>query len=202
MLIKRGTKVLKISVDNNNITTNQGDESMITFEQITQAAGGDQMAYAEIYNYFFEGRVQGWLVAKGIDDPAEREDIIGEMTWAFVKHLERFTKNGIKFDVYIWKEFNFCFLNYVKRIGKERKRHYPITPECSVTCDYGNIEVETKVDIEILCSAMSGKTRRVFSAMASGMERKEMTQIELTPKDWDNERINIQKTAIQHDYVY
>lgn len=175
---------------------------MITFEQVTKAIAGDQVTYAEIYNYFFQGKVQSWLVAKGISDSAEREDIIGEMTWSFVKHLRKFKKNGIKFDIYIWKEFRFCFLNYVNRIGKERKRHIQVTPDCSVTQDYGNIEVETKVDVEILSDVMSGKTRRVFKAMTSDMARKDMPQIKLTPKDWDNERINIQKIATRCDYVY
>jgi hypothetical protein len=189
---------LKILVD--NIT--KGDKPMITFDQVTKAISGDRAVYAEIYNYFFQGRVQGWLVAKGIDDAAEREDIIGEMTWSFVKHLKKFKKNGIKFDAYMWTEFNFCFLNYVKRINKQRKRHTEITPDCFVTLDFGNIEVETKVDVEILRSEMTGKTRRVFSAMASGLSRKDMPLVELTVKDWDNERINIQKTALVFDYVY
>jgi len=193
---------MKSLVDNKSITINEGDEPMIEFTEVRKAAKGDQAAYAEIFNFFFKGRIQGWLVvSKGIDDPAEREDIIEEMMYAFVKHLPRYKREKLSFNIYMWKEFNFCFLNYIKRINKERQRQVGITPNCSVSRGFG-VEIDTKMDAEILSARMTGKTKQVFEAMAGGLQRKDMKALELTVKDWDTERLSIQETATSLDYTY
>lgn len=172
-----------------------------TVEQVQRAANGDEAEYTRIFNYFFEERVEGWLINKGIVDEAERADWIEELIWAFYKQLPKYKDSRLKFEVVMWKEFHNCFLNYAKKLGRIREREDCLngtTVKFHTGCIDGDVDLG--VDIEIIRRGLTGNTKTVFEAMVIGMQRKDMKSINLNEQVWDSERDKLRKELVQYGY--
>ena len=174
----------------------------ITLQDVRDAVGGNNAKYACIYSHFFDGdKVQGWLVNQGIEHAAERDDIIDELTEWFTREMPKYKHAKLSFEVYIWKMFSNTLLNYRERKAKLEFRFDDLSGVV-VNFHIGFVEaVDSTIDIEILSQQFRGKTKTVFEAMAQGYVRQDMPQIQLTKKDWDQERVVIRKRLAQSGYA-
>lgn len=172
---------------------------MITIEQVKKAASGDKEQCEILYQHFFgSGRVDGWLVNKGVTE-AERSELMSELLFSFWYELPKYKERKIKFECWMWTIFNQTFLNYKKKRARLDKRFQGLDAT-TVKFHTGSIDVELDIDIEIISRGLKGTTRVVFEAMVAGYQRKDMKQLNLTEAVWDSERNKLRRELAQYGY--
>ncbi len=168
-----------------------------TPQQVKEAVEGDQDLYAQIYNHFFGGdKVLAWLNNRGIEDAAEREDMLDEMICEFTRQLHKYKYPKRTIECYMWNVFSQTFLNYVIKKEKLNARFEPLNGQMFRSADM-ETEVVSLVDVELMGRPFSGKTKTIFEAMSKGFERQDMPHLSLTLKDWDLERVNIKESLVK-----
>lgn len=175
---------------------------MITVQQVREAVSGDRIQCDEIYGHFFEsGRIDGWLVNKGVTDEAERSELLSELQFEFWKQLPKYNKQRVKFECWMWTIFNQTFLNFQKKQGKFNQRYQELNAT-TVKFHTGSIDgdLDLGIDIEIISRGLTGTTKVVFEAMVAGYQRKDMKELNLSEAVWDSERNRLRRTLAQYGY--
>lgn len=169
-----------------------------TAEQIQEALKDDRK-FEKVYNQFFDGQVQGWLIKKGMYDETERADFVSDLAAALLSIMGRYVSPKIKFKTYVWTAFSQMLCSHYKRRAIVKARTLSLE---SVTFDFGYMrdDEDIRIDIKMVESSLDGNTKQVFDAMVIGLERKDMSIIGLKEKSWDVERARLKKVLAEVGY--